>query len=123
MSRRLARGRTTRIRVHGETWDVPFYFGVAYSSALAHLEKHGDGSLDILRDVLGLVGYDVSIMTLTTWPLRKKVEAYVFAWYEHLSAGDNPVPRHPKLDWLPEPWRGPEQEGFFGGPGPTEIRP
>lgn len=127
MSRKNSRAhRTTRIRfAGGETWDVPFLFGVAYSGvARDHASRPAVNVCQSIRDCLGLVGYDASIETIAAWGRQKKVEAHVYAWYEHLSASDNAVPRHPKPKWLPEPWMGHERGcgDVWAGNGPTEVR-
>lgn len=104
--------KTTRITVCGETWDVPRGFGREYKRlAKADLEWCAKGrpgeAIGLIRDLLGLIGYAASVATVAEWPLRKRVEAAVYASNVHLRASDNPLPRHPKPRWLPAPWCGP----------------
>lgn len=122
----------TIISVLGGRWSVPRGFGEAYKRFVrADLELVGRGRpgavITGVRDLLLLVGYDASRETIANWPLRKRVEAAVYAATEHARAGDNPVRRHPKPRWLPKPWCGPRREasaerlGVFAGPEPTEV--
>jgi hypothetical protein len=123
--------KTTTITVAGERWDVPRGFGAEYRRrALMH--AHGDvqHEASVLSDLLLLVGYEASAETIAAWPLRKRVEAEVYAANVHARAGDNPVQRHPALSWLPEPWQGPPADvshireslrGAFAGPTGTRL--
>lgn len=110
-----------------EKWEVPRGFGAEYRRAieddLSLVAKPNAGViLDIIQDSLALVGYAVTREQIAGWPLRKRVEARVYALREYLVAGDNPLQRHPKPEWLPEPWKGPESgEGIWAGPAPTEV--
>lgn len=122
--------RTTTIEVLGEPWDVPRGFGAEYSRqvkedlALAGKGKPGE-VIGRIRDCLELIGYTASTETIADWPLRKRVEAVVYALNVHLRASDNPIPRHPRPDWFPaEPWQGPGAYGasIFDGPRPTVIK-
>jgi len=120
--------RTTKIRVLDEIWHVPRGFGAAYRRVLrdhfARLSAGEPGKLiSEVIDLLGLVGYQVSPEQVSSWNLRKRVEAVVYAGTEHARASDNPVQRHPRPRWLPErAWQGPDQgEGVFGGPGGTPV--
>lgn len=112
--------KTTRISVmRGVSWDVPHGFGVQYREAarrqLLELSEGKPGKvIGRIRDLLGLIGYEVSISVVMTWDLRKRVEAEVYAFNVHLRAGDNPIPAHPKLPWLPAPWGAANQ-------GPTQV--
>lgn len=104
--------KTTRITVHGETWDVPRGFGREYKRlAKLDLELAGKGKpgevIGLIQDMLGLIGYTASIATIAEWPLRQRVEAVAYAANVHARASDNPLPRHPKPRWLPTPWCGP----------------
>lgn len=97
--------KTTRItfKVGGvrETWDVPAGWGKRYRSlALAHTTP------EVLRDLLELIGYTADPLAIATWPLRRRVELLVYASNVHLRASDNPIPRHPRLEGLPDPWTG-----------------
>lgn len=95
----------TVIRVGAERWDVPIGFGAAYARCVFDPCRPS-----VLRDILGLVGFDASEEVIEGWTLRQRVEAEVYAAREHASASDNPVQRHPRPAWLPEPWRGPDGE-------------
>lgn len=119
--------KTTEIVVLGEKWQVPRGFGSAYRReargdlALAAKARPGE-IIERIRSVLGLIGYDVSVEEVAEWPLRKRVEAVIYGGNVHLRASDNPIQRHPKPEWLPEPWRGVEVgEGVFAGSGPTVL--
>lgn len=119
---------TTSIVVNGRTWKVPRGFGATYRRfAKFDLELIGRGKpgavITGIRDLLLLIGYEVSVSEVADWPLRKRVEAQVYAATEHARAGDNPVRRHPKPRWLPRPWQGPYDHGtgVFAGPTPTVI--
>lgn len=81
-------------------------------------------SLPILSDMLGLVGYEASPAVLETWSVEQRVQAEVYAANVHLRASDNVLRKHPKPDWLPEPWQGPEgPDALFGASGtPLEAR-
>ena len=111
-----------------ETWQVPRGFGRLYRDEakrqLADLARGRPGSvISVVADLLRLIGYEASRATIADWPLRKRVEAVVYAATVHARAGDNPVQRHPELEWLPESWNGPPAGvGLFGGPSPTEIK-
>jgi hypothetical protein len=59
-----------------------------------------------LRDLLGLIGYSVTLQALRAWPLAKRVQAEVYAVRARLRASDNPVRVPPRPAWMPEPWRG-----------------
>lgn len=119
--------RTTTIRVNGDRWDVPRGFGEEYlRTAREEGERLGKGHpgevIGVIRDLLGLIGYDAPVEAVADWPARKRIEAVVYARNVHARASDNPIQPHPKLDWLPEPWRGPETgEGVFAGPGGTVL--
>lgn len=61
----------------------------------------------VLSDLLALVGYDATPSTIEQWSLERRVEAEVYAVNVHLRASDNqPMRRHPKPAWMPEPWTG-----------------
>lgn len=111
---REGRMKTTRITVmRGVHWEVPRGFGVQYREAareqLEELSKGKPGEvIGRIRDLLLLIGYEASISTVAEWDLRKRVEAEVYALNVHLRASDNPIQAHPKLTWLPEPWKGKE---------------
>lgn len=120
--------RTTKVRVLDETWCVPRGFGAAYRRVLrdhfALIAAGEPGKLIFeVIDLLALVGYHAAVDQVAAWDLRKRVEAVVYAATEHARASDNPVPRHPRLSWLPaRPWQGPAHgEGLFAGPGGTPI--
>lgn len=110
--------RKTTITVAGERWDVPFGFGREYQR-IAALGSEG------IRDVLELIGYTAPEEEIAAWPLRKQVEASVYAANVHARASDNILPAHPRPRWFPpEPWGGPHQgesDSIWGGPGPTPI--
>jgi len=117
--------REVEIDVLDEVWLVPYGFGRLYKAvALQHIESThtGDAQLQVLRDLLGLVGYEASIETLQRWGLRKRVDAHVYCANVHARASDNPIRRCRRPFWLPEPWTGPERgEGVWAGPGPTVL--
>lgn len=129
--------RTTTITINGERWKVPRGFGVAYRREAEHqFELIAQGKpgeiIDVIRDLMGLIGYGPTLAAIADWPLRKRVEAVVYAANVHCRASDNPVQRHPELAWLRNyvPWCGPPADvshlreslrGAFAGPTPTEI--
>ena len=122
--------KATTIRVYGETWVVPRGFGAEYIRTArddrSYFRKKKPGMLiQWIRDALGLIGYTASIRTVSDWPMRKRVEAIVYACNVHLRASDNPLRAHPRPAWFPkEPWKGPTLgEGIFETPGPTVIGP
>lgn len=128
MKRKQARPpRTTSITVTGERWDVPRGFGELYRRVareqLAALGRGRPGVvIDGILSIMRLVGYDASITTVAAWPLRKRIEVEIYCATVHARAGDNPVPRHPKPSWLPDPWKGRwAGDGAFAGPTPTVI--
>lgn len=105
-----------RIKVmRGVTWLVPRGFGIWYRAvAREQLKELGEGKpgnvIGRIQDLLGLVGYEVSVSVIADWDLRKRVEAEVYALNVHLRASDNAIQSHPKLTWLPEPWKGEPSE-------------
>jgi len=87
---------------------APRGFGASYRRfADRHAELIAEGKpgqlIEAIRDVLGLIGYEVSVSEVADWDAQKRVEAHAYAWNVHARAGDNPLPRHPKLPWLPDP--------------------
>lgn len=128
--------KTTTIVVLGERWDVPRGFGAAYRREVARqMDSFRRGRsaeiTSVVSDMLLMIGYEASVESIADWPLRKRVEAVVYAATVHARAGDNPVQRHPELEWLPKPWQGkpadrpehirPDLWGAFAGPGPTRV--
>jgi len=73
-------------------------------------------SASVLRDILGLVGYDVTVDTIRNWSREQRVSAEVWAANAHLRASDNILRKCPQPDWLPAPWAGPEMTA-------TVVRP
>lgn len=119
------KGRITRIIVNGETWEVPRGFGASYLRCVRSL-TNSKASLEADRDILELVGYTASLETIKGWPLRKRVEAGVYAASVHMRASDNPTPVPPRPDWMGEPWNGPDspvhlKDTVWGGPSPTVL--
>lgn len=127
--------RTTTITVNHERWSVPRGFGAAYkreaAAQIADTMKPGK-VISAVIDLMSLVGYAPTREAVACWPLRKRVEAVIYAATVHARAGDNPVQRHPDLAWLRNvvPWCGPPADtsriradlrGAFAGPTPTEI--
>jgi hypothetical protein len=109
--------RTTIIRVHGEAWRVPGGFGRIYRETASDNPTASE-----VVCLLGLIGYQATPGQVIGWSLRRRVEAVIYASNVHARASDNPVQRHPPLDWLPDPWKGPRQgEGAFAGPSPTPV--
>lgn len=122
--------KTTRITVmRGVVWEVPRGFGVQYrDAARTQLEELGKGKpgevIGRIRDLLVLIGYEAPISVVAEWDLRKRVEAEVYALNVHLRASDNPIQVHPKLAWLPEPWKGKlkgKDAQDLWGPAPTVL--
>jgi hypothetical protein len=119
--------RQVAIDVLDEVWMVPYGFGKEYRRlALEHIYHYKTGKperlFETVSDILGLVGYEASEEAIKRWGVRKRVEAQVHASNEHLRASDNPIRRHPRPSWMPDPWLGPERgEGIFGAPGPTRL--
>ena len=118
---------TVTVRTHLGALTAPRGFGAAYkreAARQAELVARGEPGKIIsgLQMVLRLVGFDASTEVVADWDLQRRVEVSVYAAYEHLSASDNPVRRHPRPAWLPEPWRGPPDERFLGGSNlPTPL--
>lgn len=76
----------------------------------------------VLSDLLALVGYHASVEVIDTWSSERRVEAEVYAVNVHGRASDNVLRRHPKPEWLPDPWLGPEWTmGEVSGPGGTPL--
>jgi hypothetical protein len=113
--------KTTTIVTPFGTWSVPRGFGAAYKriaaihARLLAADRPGQ-VIQMVRDLLGLVGFDATPEAIAEWDARKRVEAHVFAAYEHSRASDNPIPIHPKLAWLPAPWAGSGKGVVFGDP-------
>ncbi len=129
MKRRITRKRTTTIKVNGETWKVPRGFGVTYkrtASAMVGKTLKPGVVIDDVIDMFLLVGYRPTRDAVANWPLRKRVEAIIWCTNEYFRASDNPVQRHPDLEWLRgiAPWTGPYEaiSRGFAGATPTEIR-
>lgn len=94
------------IDVQGDQWPVPRGFGAHYKRVLS------DGvDVDVLSDLLGLIGYKADPEDVASWTLRQRVEAMVYSANVHLRASDNRLQRHPDLEWMGEPHR-----GLNGGP-------
>ena len=135
MGRPSTKQRTTKIRVLDETWRVPRGFGAAYRRVLKdHFKLIAAGEpgklISEVIDLLALIGYEATVEQVADWDLRKRVEAVIYAATEHARASDNPIQRHPRLSWLPEPWKGPPADtsriradlrGAFAGPSGTPI--
>lgn len=134
----MKRQRTTSIRVRAlkETWRVPRGFGAAYRREIRRqFELLGTGKpgqvISVVSDLLALIGYEATREQIADWTHRKRVEAVIYAATEHARASDNPSPRHPRPDWLPErAWQGPpvdtrriraDLRGAFAGPSGTPI--
>lgn len=116
------KGRTTSIAVgDAEIWNVPRGFGKTYLRVIGSWAKDPAEGVRVLPDVLSLVGYEVTSEVVASWPLRKRVDAEVWAICVHARASDNPSPVPPRPEWMPEPWKGPEQgEGVFAS-NPTVL--
>ena len=106
-------------------WEVPRGFGRHYRQC-----ARSPASFAVLRDLLGLVGYNASDAYVRRLSLRERVELEVYATREHASASDCIVRRHPRPAHLPPPWRGQVVEGVqsaarFDAPtrllAPTEV--
>lgn len=125
--------RTTAIKVHGETWHVPRGFGRQYLECVKeqHPATLQPGEyLARVRNLLLLIGYEATTEQISEWPLRKRIEAEIYARNVHLRASDNIMQAYPPPDWLPQPWQGDPRDvshiredlrGAFEGPGPTRI--
>jgi hypothetical protein len=100
----------------GGEWKVPFGFGAAYVRELRTARDNRMSDANTLKEILGLIGYEVEARVVHGWSLRRRVEALVYAANVHARASDNPIPRHPKPEWLPEPWA-----GNLSGESPTPI--
>jgi hypothetical protein len=50
----------------------------------------------MIRDLMGLVGVQITLATLEEWTWTERVIAFDWAIREHLAASDNPVRRRPK---------------------------
>lgn len=78
----------------------------------------------VLRDLLGLIGYRVTLRALAHWPIQKRVEAELYASRVHLHASDAPGVRvPPRPGWMPDPWQGKRGRGWgvFSAPGGTVL--
>lgn len=96
---------------------APRGFGAAYRRAAQE-----PASPAVLESLLGLVGYSASAERIAGWPLVKRVEAEVHGYNQHLRACGNPIQRHPRPAWMPEPWLGaPQGEGVFESPAGTPL--
>lgn len=127
--------RTTSIRVLDQTWRVPRGFGAVYRRVLKdHFALIAAGEpgklISEVIDLLALVGYEATVEQVADWDLRRRVEAVIYAANEYARASDNPVQRHPRPSWLPNPWQGPPRDvsrvredlrGAFAGPRGTPI--
>jgi hypothetical protein len=126
--------RTTKIRVLDETWRVPRGFGRMYARVakddLEWIPAGKPSKISSVIDLLALVGYAATVEQVADWDLRRRVEAVVYAATEYARASDNPVQRHPRPSWLPNPWQGPPADvshiradlrGVFAGPSGTPI--
>lgn len=111
----MAKPVTEIITVQGERWAVPHGFKAAYMREAQEQQRTPGSTPSIISDLLGLIGYEVPEDVIKAWPLRKRVEALVYAGNVHLRASDNPLPKHPNPDWLPEPWQGEEMGGYNKG--------
>jgi hypothetical protein len=121
--------KTVSVKVFEEQWNVPRGFGRAYIQAA---RAHGDparGSINPhfvleLEESMLLVGYRVGDDAVKRWTMRERIEAVIWAQTEHLRASDNPIQRHPRPSWLPEPWAGENttEDDLFGGLAPTIVR-
>jgi hypothetical protein len=100
--------RTTTIRINGERWNVPRGFGEAYKREAAGQigrpparARRGDRGL---IDLMLLIGYAPTREAVRDWPLRKRVEAVVYAANVHPRERQparhpersNPIQRHPR---------------------------
>lgn len=101
-------GNTVTVRTKFGTLTAPRGFGANYVRvAEYHLKllKKSPGTLiESIRMALALIGYDAN--GIEDWDAQKRVETHAYAMNVHLRASDNPIPKHPKLQWLPDPWQG-----------------
>lgn len=75
----------------------------------------------VLSDLLGLIGYAVTPEAVASWSLKKRVQGEAYAANEHLRASDNILRKHPRPEWLPEPWKGPSAGGVFSFASGTPL--
>jgi hypothetical protein len=61
---------------------------------------------DVLRGILGLVGFEADVSTIERWSLLQRVSAEVWACNAHGRASDNILRKCPQPEWLPAPWAG-----------------
>lgn len=106
-------------------YDAPKGFKAEYARCGKKL-----ASPQVLSDILGLVGYDATPEEVKGWSKEKRIQLEVYAVNVHLRASDNPIRKHPKPEWLPEPWNGPQRDvsriredlqGAFDGPSGTRL--
>lgn len=115
------KGRTTTVIVGGEPWAVPRGFGATYMRVAKSWTKSAAQSCQLLSDILSLVGYEVSATAVAAWPLRRRIEAEVWAISVHSRASDNLIAVPPRPEWMPDPWKGPERgQGVFAS-NPTVL--
>jgi hypothetical protein len=82
--------------INGQDWYIPNGFKSTYRRI-----AHDPAEVDVLVDLLELVGFAAQPEEIAMWPLRRRVEAEAYAVTEHLIASDNSLRRHPVPDWFP----------------------
>lgn len=119
--------KTVKVKTRFGELTAPRGFGANYRRIAEHHaqligEKKPGALIGSIRDALGLIGFEASVSDVANWDAQKRIEAHAYAYNEHARASDNPIPRHPKLPWLPEPWEGPPRK-LFGveSAGPTVV--
>lgn len=96
---------------------APRGFGAAYRRAAKE-----PAPAETLCSLLSLVGYETTAEAVELWSIVRRVQAEVYAINVHLRASDNALQRHPRPEWMPEPWQGPRLgEGVFEAPGGTPL--
>ena len=75
---------------------------------------------ETLSSLLSLIGYEATGEAIANWSLVRRVQGEVHAVNVHLRASDNALQRHPRPDWMPEPWQGrAEPDELAGGTAPA----
>lgn len=103
--------KTVKVKTRLGMLTAPRGFGATYKrlanqEALCIRRGHPGEVIGVIRDLLGLIRYEASIEAVSDWDAQKRIEATAYAANVHARASDNPVQRHPKPAWIPDPCPG-----------------